>query len=323
MVRRVLPLLALVVGLAPTALAAVEGRFERTLAVNGAVSLSVATGSGGIEITSGPDGSVRVTGEVRANRWTTPADELARAVKAVEANPPIVQEGNTIRIGLIEDQRIARLVSITYSITVPRQTSVTGKTGSGSQSIPSLAGPVSATSGSGALEIGAIDGAVDARTGSGSIRIERAGRGLTVSSGSGSITVGSVAGNLRARTGSAAIDVQQVVDGTAELSSGSGHVNVANLQGGMRASTSSSSIHVSGTPAADWHATTSSGAIRLEIPAGTPFRLRAHTSSGSIRTDHALQTTVTGKRDLEGSTGTGGVLVEARSSSGSITVGRR
>jgi len=308
---------------AAIAAAAVEGRFERTLTVSGAASLSVTTGSGGIEVKAGPDGTVHVAGEIRGNSWGASADELARAVKAIETKPPIVQEGNTIRVGQIEDEQIARLVSISYVVTVPRSTSVTAKTGSGSQTVASIAGPVNVSSGSGSLTVGAIDAAVEARTGSGSIRVDSAGSGLTASSGSGSIRVGNVVGDTRVRTGSGSIEVRQVANGTAEISSGSGHIEVADIKGGIKASTASAGIHVSGTPTADWHTTTSSGSITLDIPADAPFRLHAYTSSGSIKSDHQLKITTTEKRELTGSSGEGGALIEARSSSGSITVGRR
>lgn len=200
----VAPAFILLMCIALPARAAVEGRFERTLTVSGAVSLSVTSGSGGIDVGTGPDGAVHVAGVIRANTWnaTVSSDEVARAVKELEARPPIVQQGNTIRIGEIEDERIARLVAISYTVAVPRNTSVTSKTGSGSQSIAALAGGVTASSGSGALTVGAIEGPVEVRTGSGSIRVEGARGGIFSSSGSGSIKLGTVAGDARIRTGS-------------------------------------------------------------------------------------------------------------------------
>jgi hypothetical protein len=321
----VAPAFILLMCMALPARAAVEGRFERTLTVSGAVSLSVTSGSGGIDVGTGPDGAVHVAGVIRANTWnaTVSSDEIARAVKELEARPPIVQQGNTIRIGEIEDERIARLVAISYTVAVPRNTSVTSKTGSGSQSIAALAGGVTASSGSGALTVGAIEGPVEVRTGSGSIRVEGARGGIFSSSGSGSIKLGTVAGDARIRTGSGSIDLQQIVSNAADVSSGSGHIRVADLKGGIKASTASASIEIAGTPTTAWHATTSSGSITLAIPADTSFRLQAHSNSGSIHTDHTLKVTTTGGHELEGTTGDGSVLVEARSSSGSITVRRR
>ena len=323
--RRSMPVLVLLMFMVAPAFAAVEGQFERTLAVSGAVSLFVVSGSGGIDVSTGPDGAVRVTGVIHANTWkaTVSSDEIARAVKELQAKPPIVQQGNTIRVGEIDDERIARLVSISYTIAVPKSTSVTSKTGSGSQSIASLAGTVTASSGSGALAVGVVEGPVEVRTGSGSIRVEGARGGVTSSSGSGSIKIGAVAGDARVRTGSGSIEMQQVASSTAEVSSGSGHIRVTDLKGGIKATTASASIEITGTPSVDWRASTSSGSITLGIPADTSFRLQAHTNSGTIRTDHTLKATATGRHELEGTVGDGGALVEAHSSSGSITVSRR
>ena len=93
----VAPAFILLMCIALPARAAVEGRFERTLTVSGAVSLSVTSGSGGIDVSTGPDGAVHVAGVIRANTWnaTVSSDEVARAVKELEARPPIVQQGNS------------------------------------------------------------------------------------------------------------------------------------------------------------------------------------------------------------------------------------
>jgi len=311
--------------MAAPARAAVEGRFDRTLTVTGPVTLSATSGSGGIDVNTGQDGSLHVVGVIRGNSWNpgASAEEIDRAVRAIEATPPIVEQGNEIRIGELEDERISRLVSISFTITVPRETAVTTKTGSGSQTIAALAGPVTTTSGSGSIAVGRIEDAVQVRTGSGSIKVEGAGHGVAASSGSGSIHLGAVTGDTRVKTGSGSIDVQQVSASNAQISSGSGHIRIAALDGGITADTASASIEIAGKPTAGWRTTTSSGSITLAIPDGTPFKLQARSESGSIRTDHTLQTTATGQRELEGTVGGGGALVEARSSSGSINVTRR
>jgi hypothetical protein len=317
--------LAIFLCVAAPAAASVEGRFERTLTVAGPVSLSATSGSGSIKVTLGSDGAVHVIGVIRANSWWSSgsSDELERAVKAVETTPPIVQDGTSIRIGDLADERIERLVSISYTISVPRRTAVESHTGSGSQSIAALSGGVRAASGSGSIDIGTIDGKVDARTGSGSINIEGANGGLSASTGSGSIKIGTTAGDMRVRSGSGSISIRQVASNAADISSSSGQIDVTDLKGGLKVTSASASIDVSGTPTADWTASSSSGSITLNIPANTSFRLRANTSSGSIRTDHTITPTTVGRHEMVGTAGSGGVLIDAHSTSGSITVGRR
>ena len=75
--RLTTPVVVLLMGMAAPAMAAVEGGFERTLTVTGAVTLSATSGSGGIDITTGADGSVRVKGIIHGNSWGASSDEIA------------------------------------------------------------------------------------------------------------------------------------------------------------------------------------------------------------------------------------------------------
>ncbi len=306
------------------AAAAVEERFDRNLSVSGPVSLSVRSGSGSISVTAGNDGTVRVVGIVRGTTWWRGATsaEVQEAVKAVAANPPIRQNGNTIEIGAIEDKELARRVAISYELTVPRATSLTAKTGSGSHRIASLAGPVTVSSGSGSVEIGAVEGAVEVSTGSGSVKVDGARERTAVSTGSGSVSLGRTHGAVRVRTGSGSVEIDDA-SGEVELSTGSGTLRVGQLSGGLQARSASGAIRITGTPTADWNLHTSSGGITLHIPAGTAFRVQANTSSGSIESQHELKVSSVSRRELSGAVGEGGALVSARSASGSIHFNRQ
>jgi DUF4097 and DUF4098 domain-containing protein YvlB len=317
-------LLVVVAALAavPAAAAGQElGRFERTLTVSAPIALSVVSSSGSVDVRPGSDGAVRIIGIVRAaDRWRTDEQESRRAARAVEANPPIVQDGERIDVGHISDQDVARRVSISYEIVVPRATRVTSRTGSGSQRVGALAGPVSVSTGSGSVEVGAIDDGVDVTTGSGSVNVE-SGRGrVFINTGSGTVHAGAVDGDVHIRTGSGGVHVERVSGGTADLRSGSGSLEVRRLDGGLIANTSSGSISVTGTPRHDWTASSSSGQVTLRIPSGTAFRIQANSSSGRIETDHDLQTSTVSRRELTGTTGAGGPLVTARTSSGRIAI---
>ena len=63
------------------------------------------------------------------NEWFSNAES---AVHQVESNPPIQQNGNTIRIGYNLPEDVRRHVSITYEVTVPAELSVQAHSGSGS-----------------------------------------------------------------------------------------------------------------------------------------------------------------------------------------------
>jgi DUF4097 and DUF4098 domain-containing protein YvlB len=313
----------------PAALACAEtgptGRFDRTLNVSGPIAVSVSSGSGSVTVTSGSDSTVRIIGTVHGNSWwrRSASEEVAQAIRSIEANPPIVQEGSAIRIGDIEDREIARRVSISYEVAVPKPTRLTVKTGSGSQTITAAVAGVNASTGSGSVTVGVVDGPVEVRTGSGAVRVEGARDHAKVSTGSGSVDLGAIGGPVHVNTGSGSIEVREASGGTSELSTGSGRIEVSNLTGGLTANAASGSIRVSGTPEADWAISTSSGGIDLDIPSSASFRVRATTSSGRIETDHTLTVTSAGRRELSGAVGSGGPLVSARSASGSIQIGKR
>jgi hypothetical protein len=184
-----------------------RGQFERTLKVNGPVDLSVRSGSGSIQIRTGSEDGVRIVGRVSAGSSRDGMDAAER-VRRVESAPPISQEGNVIRIGDTHDDPVYRNVSISYELTVPANTRVNSQTGSGSQTI------------------GSVDGPVRAQTGSGSIRIERTGGSLQAQTGSGDIQADSVGGEIRAQTGSGSIQVRQIAKADVTLQTGSGSVTL-------------------------------------------------------------------------------------------------
>src|SRR5439155_1418942 len=156
---------------------AVHGQFERTLAVNGRVDLQVETGSGSIEVHRGGSNQVHVVGRISANEWfggdapdymdlvvgRISANEwfgggnAEERVKKIENNPPIQQSGNDIRIGHIDDPELKHNISISYEITVPEGTQLRSSSGSGTQSIADIAGPLEANTGSGDLKLSNIE----------------------------------------------------------------------------------------------------------------------------------------------------------------------
>lgn len=302
---------------------AAEGKFERTLQVTGSVDLDVTTGSGGIDVRTGGSSVVQVYGHIRAsNDWRSDAEEK---VRYLTANPPVEQTANIIRIGRIENEAYRNNVSISYEIVVPEQTTVRLKTGSGSERIASVHGPVDASTGSGSITMSGIGDEVKAHTGSGSIQIDGAAGRVEVSTGSGSIRAERISGPIAARTGSGSMVLDQVPGGNGDLdveaSTGSGRIELSGVHGSLHASTGSGGITASGFPAGDWKLSASSGSITTHLDAGAAFDLYAHASSGNITVDYPV--TVTGtfvKHELRGKVRGGGPLIEAHTSSGSIAI---
>lgn len=259
------------------------GTFERTLQISGPVDLDIRTGSGSIQIQTGPAGSVRVVGRIRANAGLMGGDPAAR-VSQIEANPPVEQTGAAIRIGHTNDNTLYQNVSISYELIVPADARIRSQTGSGSQSIGSVRGPVTARTGSGNISIAQTDGDVQAMTGSGSISVARANGNLNAQTGSGSIHANDVAGAITAQTGSGGIEVTQTGRGDIDLQTGSGSVD-------------------------------------LGLTQNAAFTLSVRTGSGSIKTAHPVMVSgETSRRRLQGTVRGGGAKVDITTGSGSVVI---
>jgi DUF4097 and DUF4098 domain-containing protein YvlB len=298
---------------------AVTGTFERTLTVTGPVDLEIQTGSGDIQIRRGGSGQVQVVGRLRAQRdfWSNQSAE--ERIRRIEMAPPIVQSGNMLRIGDQTSRDEYRNVSIGYEVTVPDDTRVRSRTGSGNLDVDSLRGPVSGRTGSGSIRIGQVGGAVDAISGSGRIEVLGTAGGLTASTGSGGIRARQVAGTTKATSGSGRIDVEFAGTGDGEFSTGSGSITVAGARGALDAHAGSGTITVEGNPASKWTLDTGSGGITVRLPQNAAFELDARSSSGAVSTNHPVEVLGTvSRRRLQGRVRGGGPMLHVAAGSGSI-----
>ena len=279
-----------------------EGSFARTLTVSGPVDLDVQTGSGDIEVRIGQPGTVQVEARIRA--WARDGADAAARVREVEADPPVEQNGSTVRLGLRRNDRWNwDRVSISYTVTVPADTRLRTRTGSGDQTLAGVQRDVDASSGSGNVRIGNVGGAVRATAGSGDISIAGSGGGVEARSGSGDVVVN---GAGTGRTG---------------VGTGSGDVRVTGVQGPLSLHTASGNIEVEGTPAAPWNLAASSGDITVMMSGASAFDLEASTSSGHI--DSVAPVSVSGRlsrRGLRGQVRGGGPAVAISTASGNIQI---
>lgn len=296
-----------------------SGSFDRSLTVNGPVDLDVQTGSGSIDIRGGAGKEVRIVGRIRAHRgfWNNRSAE--ERVRAIEANPPIAQNGNAFRIGEFADRDLGSNVSISYEVTVPAETRLRSRTGSGSHRIDSIRGPVEAQTGSGSIRVGQIAASVTAVSGSGSIEVTGAGEGVTARTGSGSVRARGVQGRVEAMSGSGQIDVAYAGAGDGDFSTGSGRIDVTGANGQLRARAGSGTMWIEGRPSADWSVDTGSGSISLRLPADAAFDLHARTGSGSIANNHPIEARGSlSRRQIQGRVRGGGPRLDVSASSGSI-----
>lgn len=285
----------------------VTGTFERTLEIDGPVELDVRTGAGGIAVRQGSAGQVRIVGRIEVRpRFGRSAAETEALVRRFETEPPVEVSGNQVGVGFGSDGEYREFwgnVLISYQIEVPRETALTSRTGSGSQEVAGVSGPVQAAAGSGSIVVNDVGGRVELRTGSGSIRAD------------------GIAGPIDADTGSGSVTLVQTVAGDVSVSTGSGSADLRGISGALRARTGSGRIEVQGQPSGRWDLETGSGSIRIELPPDAAFELDAHTGSGRIETEHPVAVRGAIERGrLGGEVRGGGPLLRARTGSGSITI---
>jgi DUF4097 and DUF4098 domain-containing protein YvlB len=311
-------ILILVCASAVPAAAAVEGSFQRTLQVGGAVNLDVTTGSGSIQVRTGASNQVLVTGHIKATEWFGDAESR---VKRLEDNPPIQQSGSEIRIGHVDDPELTHNISISYEIIVPEETQLRAHSGSGNQSVEGVRGPLEIDTGSGGLKISGIGARVQASTGSGNIEIGGVKGDVRAKTGSGSIQATEIAGGFEAETGSGRITLQQTAPGSVRAETGSGGMELHGLRGSLEAQAGSGTIRADGSPTGAWSLRTGSGSVQLKLPPDAAFDLEAHTSSGSISVDHPVTVQGSmGRKDIHGKVRGGGVPVEVHTASGNIAI---
>lgn len=258
------------------------GSFDRALNVSGPVELDVQNSSGSVTVRAGDATTVRVHGTIRAQNgfW----DGAEQRVREVEKNPPIQQTGNSIRIGPIQDEWLRRHLSISYEITVPQQTRLRSRTGSGHQTVEGIQGPVDVSTGSGGVNVARIGGQVRAQTGSGRMELASIQGSVDAHTGSGGIQATAVSGPINARAGSGSVQLEQLSPGPVEAHTGS-------------------------------------GGVRLRLPQSGGYDLDAHTGSGSVTVDQPI--TIRGSMNrhaMRGQIRGGGMLLRVSTGSGSVRI---
>jgi len=279
-----------------------QGTFEKTLQVSGPVNLEVLTHSGDITVRAGSSGSVVIRGKIFVNdRWLR--GNRQSDVEEIKQHPPIRQDGNSIHI----DYVTVRDISVDYEITVPTDTAIRTRSGSGDQVIEGTHGNVDVQTGSGDVKLTNLTGEVRLQTGSGDVRAR------------------AIAGAVKGGAGSGDIEVEESGPGDIDLHTGSGNINVRGIQGGFHAEAGSGDITAEGTQRGAWEIHTGSGNVRLRLPANAAFDADISTSSGTVDVDAQIEMTVQGRvqetrKAIRGKVRGGGPLLSVRTGSGNIHV---
>ncbi len=306
-----------------------RAKFERT------VELQHPMAAGGTLVVSTSSGSIETTGQ-ETDQVQAVATITARAANEEEAQKLAEQveisfQESGDKLEIKADKPVLRRsrISISYNITMPRQTGIDCESGSGSLKVKDLTGNVNAHTGSGSVEAARIKGAIRLRSGSGSVHGDNVGGGdvdLDTGSGGARLSEASAVGTCRVHSSSGPVHVQHVQAESIRMDSGSGGVTGEDLNcARLNAGSGSGHVSVAFSPSAPNNLVadvgSGSGGVRVVLPPGFAGRVDLSTGSGSVHIDQPV--TVRGdlgKRHVIGAIGEGTGSLTAHTGSGSIEV---
>ncbi len=202
-------------------------------------------------------------------------------------------------------------MGVKYVISVPRRTMLDRIVSSnGSIRVEQIESKVRLKTSNGSVRAARCQGDIEVITSNGSVELADFKGGATVHTSNGSIKADGLRGFFDATTSNGSVDAR-VIEATAgrpvKVESSNGRVSLA--------------FETPQIP--DISASTSNSSITLKLPEGVNARLKASTSNSSITTDFEVAASGTiSKSRLEGSIGSGGPVVDLRSSNGSIRIAK-
>jgi hypothetical protein len=260
----------------------VDGSFERTLNVTGFVDLELITDAGGIYVVPGPPGTVKIRGILKAgDNWWQRGDVESR-IRELEAHPPIMQTGNSIRVGG-RDRSLLKGIAMRLEVEAPRDSRLRARADSGGIDVRGIKGPVDCQTDSGGIRASEIDGEVRATADSGGIHIRRAN------------------GPVYARADSGGVDALEVA-------------------GSVDAGVDSGGVRVSQTAPAPIKAHTDSGGADITLARTGGYDIRAHAGSGHITATNVIVSATISRHEMNGKLRGGGAVVDVRADSGNIDI---
>jgi DUF4097 and DUF4098 domain-containing protein YvlB len=218
------------------------------------------TSSGSITVTGADVADCSVVAEIRVRALTEEeAKETADQVKII-----LEQVGNTLTVKAEKPhKKLKRSITISYDITVPKQTNI------------------ECASSYGAIKLSGINGNAKGKTSSGSISAEDIQGTAQLDTSYGSVTCKNISGdNIKVKSSSGAITAENI-RGYADMDTSYGSITCSDISGGdLKLRTSSGKIKLSKTSCGDFNIHTSYGSIRAEELTGKVLKL--HSGSGGI-----------------------------------------
>lgn len=241
-----------------------QEKSERTMELQSSVTaggtLDVDTGSGFITITGADVSDCSVTAEIVARAPSV--EEAMELAEQVEIQ--LQQAGDTLSVRAEKpDLKGNRSISVSYTITLPRQMNVVCKSSYGNLNVDNIVGTVTGKTSSGSIEGRHIVGRTELRTSYGSVKVsDITAPGVTLYSSSGSIDARRIQGTAQIESSYGSVTCEDFSDGDLTLKSGSGRISINSATFGT------------------CNAKTSYGSVSCNIAKGRSITLRS--SSGSI-----------------------------------------
>lgn len=257
----------------------------KTIDVSHAPTLIVDSDGGSVQLTSGANGSIRVT----AQKYAPTHEEAEKMAFTVD------KRDNTISVSYKTPDNRHGNRHIDFKIEAPRDT------------------VLEITTGGGNIQAFGFSQGVHARTGGGDVQLADVEGDLRVDTGGGNVRCGGVNGTLDLTTGGGDIAAEGWISGHANLTSGGGNINVQSVHGTLIAETGSGDIYAAGRLSGESRISSGSGNVKVEIPPDPDLGLHISTDSGSIQDNFGLQ----GHTVRAG----GGTLLSAQLGAGSSSLG--
>ena len=292
-------------------------RFDLDLQLPAGVRLSLATGSGDIEVV-GPFGSSDLrtsTGRIEARNVEGDLT-LHSSAGDVEAN---AVHGE--RIEAITSHGCVRLASCSAK-------SVIGTSDAGDVRMQSVtAERVEASSGHGDAELEHVHGDLNVKLSSGSLRVEDlSGARHDVKSEFGSLRIAGAHGDLTAETSSGSISIADF-DGRLRAHSSYGSIHAEGVFLELAVDCGSGTVDVRAEKGSrvdrEWKLSSSYGAVKLGVPSDIACELAAKTGFGGLDVRLPIEVPAgetKSSRSVRGKIRGGGELVSLESSSGSVSL---
>lgn len=300
--------------LATSAHATIERNVEKTFNVNGNGTLHLETSGGGIKVTPGADGVVKIIAheKIRADS-DAEADDVLKdlELKFDQSGADVTATAKYKRelSGVFHFGGMWPPVQVSFEAIVPAGYATDAHTSGGGIHLGDLGGAVYARTSGGGIDLGKMGGKVDVHTSGGGITLKEARESAKLDTSGGGITVGRVAG-------------------PAELSTSGGGIRIDSVEQSLRAHTSGGSVHagIVGPLKGDCELSSSGGGIHVTVDKTAAFHLDASTSGGTVHADGltiTLKDSGRHRTHLSGDVNGGGHELKLHTSGGNVDVNVR